>query len=404
MSEKKRSKILYLSDVPAYGENRGGTVIIHRLLKNIPPEQLLIVETDYFKPDKDYNASYPLPNVRYIKTTYPFISLRNTRFAHFYSLAMIRFGKFFFRKTDRLIKCEKIGNIITVSHGFMYFIATAIAAKHNIPCYAIHHDLYLNTVNLRINTARKFLTPLFAKSFSRNAMNFCVSPFMQRYYQERFSGKSIVLYPNRDAAAVTNYMKENKIQIQPVKEQLTFGYLGSINSKPIIELTREFANIIGQKGHQLYLLSNMSQAELDGIKFQYKNVSRVPWIKTDHLIEYLCKHVDVLVLFQDYEPFVMEANAINFPSKLSDYTQTGLPILIIGPTKGSAYKFGEVNSNSFWYVAGDGTIDQEALSAILNDLQDAAKRQEMGEAASKIGDELFSSSVANTLFTTKILA
>jgi hypothetical protein len=404
MFRKQLMKVLYLSDVPAYGENRGGTVIIYRLLKNIPPEQLLIIETDYFKRDKDYDAAHPLANVRYIKTAYPFIRLRNTRFAHFYSLVMIRFGRYFFGKTDKIIKHEKIGSIITVSHGFMYFIATAIAAKHNIPCYAIHHDLYLNTVNVKISTARKFLTPLFAQSFSRNAMNYCVSPFMQRFYQERFTGKSIVLYPNRDAAAVTNYIKENQIQIQPVKEQLTFGYLGSINSRPIIELTREFANNIGQKGHQLYLLSNMSQAELDAIKFQYKNVSLIPWIKTEDLIEYLCKHVDVLVLFQDYEPFAMEANAINFPSKLSDYTQTGLPILIIGPTKGSAYKFGEENRKSFWCVAGDGTIDQKALSAVLNDIRDVAKRQEMGEAASKIGDELFSSSVANMLFTAKILA
>lgn len=403
MSSEPSMKILYLSDVPAYGENRGGIVIIYRLLKNIPSQQLVVAETDYFKRSKDYDATHPLPNVHYIKIPYPFIRLRNTRFVHFYSLVMIRFGRFFFRKVDKIIKQEKIGSIVTVSHGFMYFIATAIAAKYNIPCYAIHHDLYLNTVNVNANTARRFLTPLFAQSFSQNAMNFCVSPFMQDYYQERFSGKSIVLYPNRDPAAVTNYMEENQLQVQPVK-QLTFGYLGSINSNPIIELTRKFADIIGQKGHQLYLLSNMSPAEVNDIKFRYKNVHLVPWIKTDHLIEYLCRRVDVLVLFQDYNPVNLEANAINFPSKLSDYTQTGLPILIIGPKKGSAYKFAEANGNSFWYVAGDGAIDQEALSTILKDFQDVAKRQKMGGAASKIGKELFSSSVANALFTAKILA
>lgn len=397
-------KILYLSDVPAYGESRGGAVIAYRLLKSIPAEQLVVVETNYFNEGVDYNPNHPLVGVKYLSFKYPFSRLRNSRFTQYYTKLIIQFRSCFYKKLEQIIRDNNITKIITVSHGYMYYIATGLAQKLNIHCYAIHHDLYRNTININKNKAASLIDPLFARAYNYNTINFCVSPFMQTMYDKLFSGKSIVLYPNRDIEATKNYAQEHLITSSDNKTELTFAYLGTIASKPVLNLIESFANFIGESKHSLQLLSNIHIDTLKSLHLQHNNVIISPWIASGRLLEYLCNNIDVLVLLQDNEPQSIDAISINFPSKLTDYTQTGLPILIIGPQAGSAYKFGKMNKQAFWTVAADDSIDFDNLREILAEMALNITRAHMGNEASLLGEKLFSFSNIQENFAKPILA
>ncbi len=384
------NRVLYISDVPPYGESRGGAVIVYRLLKSVPANQLVVLETNYFKKDVDYNSNYPLPGVKYLNIGYPLIRLRNTRLTQLYSICIIKFRGCFYKKLEKIIRDYNITKIITVSHGYMYYIATGLAQKKNIRCFAIHHDLYSKTINIYKDSFVLNIRSLFANAYKHNTINFCISPFMQTAYDKIFSGNSVVLYPNRDIDAFVNYNKEHSMSLSKSRNELTFAYVGTITSKSVLTLIESFSNHIGQFGHKLKLLSNVNSEILKSLQLKYNNLTISPWIASDQLLEYLCCSTDVLLLLQDNEPESIDAISINFPSKLTDYTQTGLPILIIGPKLGSAYKFGKLNDQAFWTISADGIIDFDKFNQIFAEMRDYKNRVNMGIEASLIGERIFS--------------
>ena len=83
-----------------------------------------------------------------------------------------------------------------------------------------------------------------------------------------------------------------------------------------------------------------------------------------------------------------EHMSLSFPSKLTDYTATGLPLLIFGPPYCSAVRWARENPGVAEVVDQEDT--QELTMAVERLCQDPAYRSRLGAHASTKGQEYFS--------------
>ena len=79
---------------------------------------------------------------------------------------------------------------------------------------------------------------------------------------------------------------------------------------------------------------------------------------------------------------------MGFPSKLTDYTAAGLPLLVWGPKYCSAVRWASEYSGAAEVV---DTTDKERLEAAVSRLAgDSKYRQQLGDRAAEAGRECFS--------------
>jgi hypothetical protein len=114
---------------------------------------------------------------------------------------------------------------------------------------------------------------------------------------------------------------------------------------------------------------------------------------SDELIRRLRAEADVLFLPMS---FVDQEFAVNFPSKLTDYTATALPILIWGPKESSGVKWAMMEPDAAVVVTDPG---EHALSLVVSRLKnDEDWRARLGVAAAAAGLRYFSPESAKSTF------
>jgi hypothetical protein len=86
---------------------------------------------------------------------------------------------------------------------------------------------------------------------------------------------------------------------------------------------------------------------------------------------------------------------ISFPSKLTDYTAVGLPLLIWGPGYCSAVRWAQRHAPVAEVVTSQ---DVEEVNAALSRLEQAQHRERLGRAAREVGERLFSHRSAMEIF------
>ena len=97
------------------------------------------------------------------------------------------------------------------------------------------------------------------------------------------------------------------------------------------------------------------------------------------LVETLREVADVLLLPMSFVAADQPNMTISFPSKLTDYTSAGLPLLIFGPEYCSAVRWARDNPGVAEIVSTDSSeAAQAALARLAND---ANYRQRLAEAA-----------------------
>jgi hypothetical protein len=87
---------------------------------------------------------------------------------------------------------------------------------------------------------------------------------------------------------------------------------------------------------------------------------------------------------------------MGFPSKLTDYTAVGLPLLIQGPPECSAVTWAHRHPGIAEVVASDAASDLEPAIARL--ATDAAHRVALAREAQNVGDREFSAATADAIF------
>ncbi|MBC6419410.1 MAG: hypothetical protein GDA44_11860, partial [Prochloron sp. SP5CPC1] len=282
--------------------------------------------------------------------------------------------------------------IFTVAHRFSWLTAAALAERYQIPLHLIVHDDWPSlcpVVPWLKARANQRLGDVYRQATSR----FCVSPYMMEKYQKRYGVTGSVLYPSRGEEVST---EKHPGKLKSSSNSLVFVYAGSLHLKGYLTALATLASVLENFGCSLIIYSSLTGAVIEKHGLQRSNVTVRSFIPESELISTLVREADFLFVPMTFEVKWREHMSLSFPSKLTDYTATGLPLLIFGPPYCSAVRWARENPGVAEVVDQEDT--QELTMAVERLCQDPAYRSRLGAHASTKGQEYFSHAAVTQKF------
>ena len=384
-------RLLYLGDVPVEASYHG-SALLHRLLSDYPSDRLMILETaTESKPERR------LPNVNYI--SHPIGKRRwlNTRF-HPYALAWFtQTSKRSGPRISHSINGFEPESVLTVAHGFGWLAAAQMARLRNVPLHLIVHDDWPRVANVA-PPFRNWLDKQFAGVYRQARSRLCVSPAMSRFYHERYGEPAETIYPSR--AAFCPEYSEPPSRLARNDTPFTIAFAGTINSSGYVRALTKLQDALKLVGGRLLIFGPLTpdEARQFGLSDQSTEVrGLVNWTE---LMSRLRAEADALFVPMSFNAADRANMEMAFPSKLADYTATGLPLLIYGPTYCSAVAWARENRG----VAEVVTTEAELDNAVELLAHDSAQRVALGKRALEAGRTYFTHERAQQVFNQSLSA
>lgn len=381
-------RLLYIGDV-AIQSTVAGSALLYRLLQKYPPSHLRVVEGNLAS---SYNPNHRLPYVSYDTIFVGVNRLLHTRFHSAYRSYLFLTGSRIPRKLVQIFEQFQPDAILTVAHGFSWLAAAALAEGYKIPLHLIIHDDWpslcpvLPWLKARANKG-------FGDVYRQAKSRFCVSPYMMEKYQKHYGVTGSVLYPSREEKVL---IQEKHPKLESSSNSLVFVYAGSLHLKGYITALATLASVLENFGCSLIIYSSLTVAAIEKHGLQRSNVMVRSFIPQPELMSTLVREADVLFVPMTFEVEWREHMSLSFPSKLTDYTATSLPLLIWGPPYCSAVRWARENPEVAEVV--DQEDSQELTMAVERLCQDPAYRSRLGAHASTKGQEYFSHAAVTQQF------
>ena len=373
-------RLLYVGDVPVEASYHG-SALLHRLLSDYPPERLTIIETA-----TESHPARRLPKVNYVSHPIGKARWLNTRFHPYVVAWFTKAGERQAPKILQSVNGRGLESVLTVAHGFGWLAAADIARKREVPLHLIVHDDWPRVVNIAPQFRQK-LDERFANVYRQARSRLCVSPSMSRFYEERYGAPAQVIYPSR-AADCPDF------DAPPVNggKPFTIAFAGTINSDGYIHALTALQDALKPVRGRL-LIFGPNQFGLDDPNTEYRGL-----VSSTQLLTRLREEAHALFVpmsFADGDRVNMQ---MAFPSKLADYTATGVPLLIYGPPYCSAVIWARENSG-----VAEVVENQADLNNAINRLaSDPSHRFALGKHALTTGREYFTHNRAQQLFISAI--
>ena len=376
-------RLAIISDVVPTRE-AGGELLLARLLSTWPSSQLLVVEGNLLSRDPERALS----DVVYHRVTYSYKRAHQTRYGPHLNLLLMQTIRLIQQRIQHHILKFKPDAILTVSHGHLWLVAARVAIRLNVPLHLICHDEWARTTPLP-GWAKASADRLFGKVYRQAHSRLCVSPGMAEEYERRYGAKGTILYPNRG-----NDSPEARLRAKPLDRStgLVVGYAGSIWMAGISEQLLTLAAAIERIGGRLVVFTN----QWSGPLAERSNISHGGFVPAHELADRLGEVADVLFVPMSFDPADAQTVATAFPSKLTDYTAIGLPLLIWGPSFCSAVRWAKEFPGVAEVVTEPGIDD---LSAALQRLADDPQRRvALAQRGVEVGEQCFSLEQARDVF------
>ena len=380
-------KLLYIGDVPIESSYHGST-LLYRLLADYPPEKLLVVEGNLHRSQPERR----LPDVRYESLKVGTERLLRTRLHKFYSGILTRSAPTRVGRVEKLRGGFLPEAVLTVSHGYSWLTAARFAAKHQLPLHLICHDDWPRVAILSVN-AKSRLDNVFGSVYRQAASRLCISPFMRDAYRKRYGVDGDVLLPFREADCLT--YDEPPQRLLERSDGLAVAFGGTINSPGYVRALKSLAEILFEMGGRLLIFSPLRTADARREGLDCRNIELCGLMKSNDLIRRFRNDVDVLFVPMSFDAADRANMELSFPSKLTDYTAVGLPLLIHGPDYSSAVRWAVENPGVAEVVARD---ERQAQIAALERLCVPSHRIALAETALRKGNEFFSHDAAKRIF------
>lgn len=381
-------RLLYVGDVPIEPSYHG-SALLYRLLQEYPPEKLRIVET---------NLARSRPERRLRDVTYTELRLAHprplyTRFARAYRTWLMWRAAGCSRRLLGLLSGFQPQAVLTVTHGFAWRTAARFAAEHNLQLHLICHDDLPCLADLP-RRWRGWLEAEFANAYRQAKSRLCVSPFMRDAYRERYGVPGEVLYPSRAPDAPVHISPPERLR-RPLRS-LTAAFGGTINSPGCVRTLRYLAETLSTLGGRLLIFGPLTVENARRQGLDLPNVELRGLVTSTMLMERFREEVDVLFVPMSFEAEDRPNMEISFPSKLTDYTVVGLPLLIYGPEYCSAVRWARENPGVADVVTTEGTA---SLLTACRSLLQSQHRWELGIRSLQLGNSTFSHArIASQLF------
>jgi hypothetical protein len=373
-------RLLYIGDVPVESSYHG-SALLFRLFEEYPPDRLVIIESE----DTPSEKHRRLKNVRYFENAFPFRRLRRTRFHALYLLIRALFASRTNRKIKKILKDFRPDAVVTVAHGYSWMTASALADRHSIPLHLIVHD-HLPSTCTGFRLTKALLQRRFTKSYRIAKSRLCVSPFMEEEYRNRYSVGGTILFPARSRRTVVH---NSLPEASSAKTGALVGaFAGSINSVGYAKLLKLLAQALETDSGKLFIYGPQSLETIRELNLNASNIYPKGLIPSGELVETLRRETDFLFVPMSFDHDGHEENMrLSFPSKLTEYTASGLPILICGPSSCSAVRWADQTPA----VAEVATAESNAdLVAAIEKLKCPAHRAQLVLASTAAGEQDFS--------------
>ncbi len=388
MADSVLPRLLYVANVPVEASYHG-SALLYRLLQDYPPDSLLVVESSLCLSQPERR----LPGVRYAVLPAGIARLYRTRFATLYSSFQFLRAASWTKKVAALLGAFKPEAVLTVAHAHLWLTAASLAEQRKWPLHLICHDEITNTV-MHLPALRDRVNDTFGAVYRQASSRLCVSPYMRDDYLGRFGADAQVLYPSR--AADVPIFEAPPDHLAALPQGLRVAFAGTINSSGHVELLRQLAAALETQGGKLLLYGPITPASAHSNGLCGRNVELRGMLPSHELIATLRHEADVLFVPMSFAPGDRHAMKTNFPSKLTDYTAAGLPILIQGPAESSAVVWARENPDVAAVVT---EASGSSLDAALADLRSQASvRLQLGRTALAVGRRMFSHEQADKLF------
>ncbi len=364
-------RLLYVGDVPVEASYHG-SALLHRLLTDYPVEKLTVLETaahsqkDRRLPDVNY-LSYPIGNPRWL----------NTRF-HPYAVAWFsEKGTRIGTKVTQSMNGFAVESVLTVAHGFGWLAAADIAARRRVPLHLMVHDDWPRVANVA-SSFRKRLDEHFARVYRQARSRLCVSPAMGRVYEKRYGKPAEVIYPSRahDCPEFDGPPERLARNDKP----FTIAFAGTINSDGYIRALMVLQEALKSVGGRLLIFGPPTSVEFDASITEVCGL-----LKSSDLLMRLRNEADALFVPMSFDSSDRTNMEMAFPSKLADYTATGLPLLIYGPAYCSAVAWARENPGVAETIGAEDRLNT-TVQLLAND---PSHRIALGKHALEVGRKYF---------------
>lgn len=364
-----------------------GSALLYRLLQRYPADRLRIVEGNLFP----VRTNRRLPGVTHQVLHVGYSRVLNTRFHDWYSRRLLMSAAGRARSIASLLGGFTPDAVVTVAHGYSWVTAARFASDHNLPLHLILHDDWPRIVAPSLRTV---VDRLFGEIYRQAASRFCTSPFMAEDYGRRYGAEGTVLLPYRAADAPVFHGVAERLHRS--NDAPVFMFAGTINSPGYALLLRGLAEGIARHGGELLIYGPVDQAQGAAIGLNLPNIRFGGLLKSDELLRRLRAEADVLYVPMSFAPEDRDNMRMGFPSKLTDYTAVGVPLLIAGPPDCSAVRWAQQHSGVAEVVTSS---DADALTPAIDRLcGDPNHRVALAQTAQAVGNRDFSAETADAIF------
>lgn len=366
-------KLLYVGDVPVEASYHG-SALLHRLLSDYPPEHLTVIETA--------TRSEPgrrLSNVKYISHPIGKPRWLNTRF-HSYAVAWFsQAGTRVAPKISQSINGFDFEGVLTAAHGFGWIAAASIASRRKVPLHLMVHDDWPRVAAIP-PAFRNWLDQRFANVYRQAQSRLCVSPSMSRAYCERYGKPADVIYPSR--AANCQEFEDPPARLGHNDKPFTIAFAGTINSNGYIRALIALQDALKPVGGRLLIFGPLTTDAAQRAGLDEPNTEVCGLLSSASLMVRLREEADALFVPMSFDASDRANMEMAFPSKLADYTATGLPLLIYGPTYCSAVAWARENP-------GVAEVVEELPKSVEYLANNPGRRVALGKRALEVGRQYF---------------
>ena len=378
-------RLLYVGDVPVEASYHGSS-LLHRLLSGYPSEQLIVIETA-----RRSEPSRRLPKVHYIGYSLGRSRWLNTRF-HPYAVAWFsEVAAQVAPKITQPVKHFDFEGVLTVAHGFGWLAAAGVARRKKVPLHLMMHDDWPRVADI-LPSWRRWLDQRFANVYRQAQSRWCVSPSMSRDYNERYGKAAEVIYPSR-ARDCPEY-DGPPARLARHDQPFTIAFAGTINSKGYVEALRALQKALRQVGGRLLIFGPLTSDEAQHVNLDDPNTEVCGFASWSDILLLLRTEADALFVPMSFDDADRANMKMAFPSKLADYTATGLPLLIYGPDYCSAVAWARANPD----VAEIVEAEDQLTKAVQRLANDPAHRIALGKRALEVGRQYFTHEQVQQVF------
>lgn len=390
MADGVMPRLLYVSDVPVESSQHG-SALLFRAFEMYKADRLRIVETDVRS-----QPSRRLPGVAYASMPIGRRRWLDSRLHGVYSAWLTWRAASHAERVMSSLSGFDVEAVVTVGHGFGWITAAEAARRLHVPLHVIVHDDWPRASGIA-ELFRPWLDRTFGSIYRGAASRLCVSPFMAEAYERRYGAAGSLMYPSRSKDCP---LFDAKSPRQIGGGEMVIGYGGS-SSGQVVKSLKVLAKALPGTGTRLVVFGGVDDDAKRQLLAESEAISFRGFVPFDRMIRELREVADVLFVPMSFDRAQRDNMTLSFPSKLTDYTATGLPLLIHGPEYSSAVRWARAELDVAEIV--DQAREAPLRAAIQRLREDAGRRALLAANAAAAGQKFFDASVARAALSAALL-